>query len=90
MWNKKIDVTETLTLNFSGADGYGVAELDNTYEWEESAFTEAGIESIENFSELENALIIEGAVSYNVYPSENLSNGDEVIVTAVVDNDAVK
>lgn len=33
---------------------------------------------------------LEGAVSFELSPKENLSNGDEVTVTAVVDNDTAK
>ncbi len=84
---KKIDVTETLTLSYSGANGYGVAELENEYDWEATAFEEAGIESIETFSDLGDAFIIESAVTYEVSPKENLSNGDEITVTATINNE---
>lgn len=86
---KKIDVMESLTLNFSGVNGHGTAELENAYAWEETVLEAAGIEEIESFSDLENAFVIESAVTYNISPKENLSNGDEITVTAQIDNEAV-
>lgn len=87
---KKVDVTETLTLSYSGANGYGVAELENEYGWEAAAFEEAGIEAIETFSDLGNAFNIESAVSYEVSPKENLSNGDKITVTATINEEKAK
>lgn len=87
---KKIDVSETLTLNFSGFNGYGIAEIENAYDWEDEAFKEAGIEDIDSFSALGDGLTIESAVSYEVNPKDNLSNGDEVTVKATFDNEAVE
>lgn len=87
---KKIDVTETLFLNYSGANGYGIAELDNEYGWENAALKEAGIEEIDTFSDLGDAYIIESAVTYEVSPKENLSNGDKIIVTAFINDDKIK
>ena len=87
---KKIDVMETLTLSYSGADGYGKAEIENAYDWEDEAFEKAGIENIDDFSSLGNAIAIEMSVSYDVYPNENLSNGDEVVVKAAINNEAVE
>lgn len=87
---KKIDVMESLTLNYSGVNGYGIAEIEDIYAWESSALEAVGIQDIDSFSDLEDAFIIESAVSYDISPKENLSNGDEVIVTAQIDNEAVE
>ena len=87
---KKIDVTETISLNFSGVNGYGIAEVENAYAWEEEAFREAGITNIDSMGALEDAFIIESSVTYNLSSKENLSNGDVVTVTAVCDNEAVE
>lgn len=87
---KKIDVMESVVLTFNGVDGYGVAEIEDAYAWEKSAFEAAGIQDIEDFSDLGDAFVIESAVSYDISPKENLSNGDEVIVTAQIDNEAVE
>lgn len=87
---KKIDVSETLTLHFSGSNEYGIAEIENAYDWVEEAFKEAGIEDIDSFSALGDGLTIESAVSYEVYPKDNLSNGDEVTVKATFDNETVE
>lgn len=87
---KKIDVMESVTLTYSGVDGYGIANIENAYDWENEALEQAGIEEIENFSSLGDALMIEMSVSYAVSPNENLSNGDEVTVTATFDNESVE
>lgn len=82
---KKIDVTETLSLKYDGADGYGTVEIINAYDWEDEALKAIGIENIEDFSSLEDAFKIESAVSYEVLPNNNLSNGDEVTVKVHID-----
>lgn len=85
MRQEKIDVTETLSLKYDGADGYGTVEILNAYDWEDEALKAIGIENIEDFSSLEDAFIIESAVSYEVLPNNNLSNGDEVTVKVHID-----
>ncbi len=87
---KKISVTENITVNFEGYDGFGVAKLDNEYTWENEALEAAGIKSIEGLDTLAEALYIEMAVSYDVAPTENLSNGDEVTVTVTIDQAALE
>lgn len=87
---KTINVTETLSVKFDGCNGYGVAELENEYAWESEAFKEAGVEQMDALNALANGVVIESAVSYEVSPKENLSNGDEVTVRAVYSNEAVE
>lgn len=87
---KNIDVTESLTVKFEGCNGYGIAELENEYGWEDDAFEAAGIDSIDSFSSLADGLAIESAVSYEVFPNENLSNGDKVTVKATFSNETVE
>lgn len=81
---KKIDIMEDLTVSFEGYDGYGTAKLENEYLWEAKAFEAAGIESIDGFDSLGNALNIELAVQYELAPDSGLSNGDQVIVKASI------
>lgn len=87
---KKIDVTESLQVSFDGYNGYGKAEILNAYAWENEAFEAAGISSIDGFDTLGNALNIEMAVSYNIEPDSNLSNGDTVVVKTVIDEAALE
>lgn len=87
---KKIDVTETLSLKYNGVDGHATAELVDAYLWEKEAFKKAGIKEIDSFDTLGDALIIESAVTYDIFPNKNLSNGDEVTVTAEIDEDVAK
>lgn len=79
---KKIDVTENLQVSFEGYDGYGTARLENEYFWESEALEAAGIESIDGFDTLGSALNIEMAVQYEMQPASGLSNGDQVVVKA--------
>lgn len=83
----EIDVMEGLTVEFNGIDGQGTASLSNKYFWEEDAFEAAGISDSDDLSLLGKMAAIEAAVSYEVSPKENLSNGDEVTVRADVDNE---
>lgn len=87
---KKIDVMENLDILFEGYNGYGRAEIQNAYSWETEAFESAGIENIDGFDTLGNALNIELAVSYEIEPDLNLSNGDMVTVRAVIDEKALE
>lgn len=87
---KKIDVTEDLVVNFDGYNGYGTATLENEYGWEAEALEAAGVKSIDTFSDLGDALMIESAVSYEIQPKENLSNGDEVTVSTVINDEVAE
>lgn len=81
---KKIDIMEGLTVSFEGYDGYGTAKLENEYSWEAEAFEAAGIKNIDGFDSLGNALNIEMAVQYEMNPVSKLSNGDQVVVKASI------
>lgn len=87
---KKIDVTENLQVSFEGYDGYGKAVIQDAYAWESEAFKAAGVENIDDFDSFGNALNIEMAVSYMIEPDSNLSNGDTVVVKAVIDEAALE
>lgn len=87
---KAIDVTEALTLRFSGVSGSGTAEIEDPYSWEKEALAATNIDEIDSFSDLGDAFIIESAVSYDISPKENLSNGDEVTVSVKIDNETIE
>ncbi len=87
---KKINVTDDLTVSFEGYDGRGTAKLSNEYSWENEAFEVAGIESIEGLDTFAEALYIESAVTYDLIPNSNLSNGDEVTVKVTIDQAALE
>lgn len=91
----EIDVMEGLELNYNGVDGYGTASIADSYVWEDAAMEAAGFDedkmTDDNIGEMFRGMAaIEEAVSYEVYPNENLSNGDEVTVKATVDNESVE
>lgn len=85
----KIDVMEDLEVSFSGVDGYGTAAITNKYDWEEEALEAIGGDP-EDVSLLGDMMKIESAVSFEISPSEGLSNGDKVTVKTSVDNEKVK
>lgn len=87
---KKIDVTENLQISFEGYNGYGRAELQNAYAWEQNALEAAGIESVDDLGSFGNALNIEMAVSYVIEPDSDLSNGDTIVVKTVIDEAALE
>ena len=92
----EIDVMEGIEVEFSGVDGYGTAWINDTDAWEEAAFEAAGIkEKLDTDSEevieaTQAAFVIEEAVRFEISPTENLSNGDVVTVTAALDNESVE
>ena len=91
----KINVSDSLSVNFEGCDGYGTAKIQDSYEWEKKALaelglTEPGIDMIDDLSSLETAAVLESAVSYSVTPEKDLSNGDEVIVTININEEKLK
>lgn len=91
----EIDVMEGLELKFDGVDGYGTAWIADSYVWEEAAMEAAGFDeekmTDDNVGDMFRGMAaIEEAVSYEVYPDEDLSNGDEVTVKATVDNESVE
>lgn len=87
---QSIDVMEEIEVSFNGVDGYGTADVLNTYKWEDAAYEAMAGGDEADFSVMEAMTWLEGAVSFELSPKENLSNGDEVTVTAVVDNDTAK
>lgn len=87
---KTIDVTSEVQVTFSGGNGYGKAEVENEYFWEDEALEIAGIDSIDSFTSLGEALVIESAVQYELTPNENLSNGDEVVLSVSIDESVLE
>ena len=93
---KEVDVMAGIEVEFSGVDGYGTARITDKDAWEEEAFEAAGIkekldaDSEEVIEATQAAFVIEEAVRFEISPTENLSNGDVVTVTAVLDNESVE
>lgn len=90
--SKKIDVMYDLNVKFTGIDGEGRAEID--FENTELGFVEAlvvsGDEEFESLGDLARLDAIGRTVDFDIEPSEGLSNGDKVTVTATVDSKALK
>ena len=83
-----VDVTADADISVSGYDGHGTATVSKG-DWLMDTEKKYGQGmSFTDLALLEEALY--DAVEYNVSPSENLSNGDEVVLTIDVDNSALE
>ena len=78
-----ISVIADMEITFSGADGYGVAEVENAYTWVEDLNLDTNNDG-ENDSDVISE--VQSAVTYELDKTEGLSNGDTVTLTVSVDN----
>lgn len=78
-----ISVIADMEITFSGADGYGVAEVENAYTWVEDLNLDTNNDG-ENDSDVISE--VQSAVTYELDKTEDLSNGDTVTLTVSVDN----
>lgn len=89
--NTKVDVTKDVFVLFSGVDGDGRAEICFSKE-DPSDYTPEFLYDLMDAGKLaaddwQKLFTISGAVTYEVSPERNLSNGDTVTVTVDVDED---
>lgn len=83
-----VDVSADADIIVNGYDGHGIATVSKG-DWLMSTEATYGKGmSLMELAALEDALY--DAVEYNISPSENLSNGDEVVLTIDVDNSALE
>lgn len=83
-----VDVTADADISVSGYDGHGTATISKGDWLMDTEKTYGQGMSLMELASLEEAL--GDAVEYNISPSENLSNGDEVVLTIDVDNSALE
>lgn len=83
-----VDVSADADILVSGYDGHGIATVSKGDWLMNTEETYGKGMSLMELAALEEALY--NAVEYNVSPSENLSNGDEVVLTIDVDNSALE
>lgn len=82
-----LNVADAVAVNFTGFNGSGEAHLSGTDDWMDLLTFD------ENTTKLEKLAILvdlEDAVTYTLNPAEGLSNGDTVILTVVVDSNALE
>lgn len=83
-----VDVSAEADIIVSGYDGHGIATFSKG-NWLTNTEKTYGQEmSFMELAALEEALY--NAVEYSISPSENISNGDEVVLTIDVDNSALE
>lgn len=83
-----VDVSADADILVSGYDGHGTATISKGDWLMDTEKTYGQGMSLMELATLEEAL--GDAVEYSISPSENLSNGDEVILTIDVDNSALE
>ena len=83
-----VDVTADADISVSGYDGHGTATISKGDWLMDTEKTYGQGMSLMELASLEEAL--GDAVEYNISPSANLSNGDEVVLTIDVDNSALE
>lgn len=85
---ENVDISADVDVLFSGYDGYGNATVSKG-NWVRDIETKFGSGmSIIELSLLEDNL--DDAIEYTLSPSENLRNGDEVVLTIEVDNEVLE
>lgn len=84
---KSFNITKTMEVTFEGCDGYGECVLENEYDWVNDVTGWYG-KSINEKQRKEMERELRKTVTYEISPSEGLSNGDEVTITANVDSAA--
>lgn len=83
-----VDVSADADILVSGYDGHGIATISKGDWLMNTEKTYGQGMSFMELATLEEAL--NDAVEYSMSPSENLSNGDEVVLTINVDNSALE
>lgn len=90
--SKSVDLTDYVTVNYSGSDGQGTAAIDYDLTQLELDLIgkeegEVSTEDLEGFTEI---VPFEMSIKWELDKSEGLSNGDKVTVTVSYDSDAAK
>lgn len=81
------DVMSTLSITFDGYSGYANHNLENEYDWIDDVNDWYG-DTITSAQRNANTKELKKTVTYQVTPSENLSNGDVVTVKAIISSAA--
>lgn len=87
--NKKIDAMSNVTVSFDGVDGYGIAMINGTNNWEELYLEDIPSDK-QDVSMLQALAAMEESIDFVVEPSDNLSNGDTVTVSVKYNSDIFK
>ena len=87
--NKKIDAMSNVTVSFDGVDGYGIAMINGTNNWEELYLEDIPSDK-QDVSMLQALAAMEESIDFVVEPSNNLSNGDTVTVSVKYNSDIFK
>lgn len=81
----KLDLSEGMVVTFSGPDGSGAADLDFPTNDGTPNYVNTILESKKvDATDMMTWVVIDDAITYDIQPSSNLSNGDTVTVTISV------
>lgn len=78
---KSFNVTDTMEISFDGYNGYGVCVLENEYAWVADVNEWYG-NAINDAQRAGTEAKLMDTVTYEITPSEGLSNGDSVTIKA--------
>lgn len=83
---KSLSVEDTVSVTFSGINGYGTAHISGEYDWTDLIVGE----SASDLEKLSTRMQLEDGVEYSLSKTEGLSNGDTVELKIEADNDKLK
>lgn len=87
---QKLPVDSTVKVKFSGVDGYGVAYLEDEWDWVKDVdFKNKDVDD-DLLELIEYSMIFEGDIEYSLSESEGLSNGDVIKLKISVDKEDLK
>ena len=80
---ESFNVTESIEVNFSGYNGYGVCSIDNEYAWVQNVIDWYG-DSVTEMQQIGMEVQLEDTVTYEIDKKDGLSNGDTVTISAKI------
>lgn len=83
---KTISAEDTVSVTFSGINGYGTAHISGEYDWTDQMLSD----SASDLSKLGIRAQLQDAVEYSLSKTEGLSNGDKVELRIAANNELLK
>lgn len=84
--SKSIAVEDSVSVTFSGVNGYGTAHISGEYDWTDQMLSD----SASDLEKLSARMQLQDAVQYTLSKTEGLSNGDTVELKIEADNEKLK
>lgn len=84
--SKSISAEDSVSVIFSGVNGYGEAHISGEYDWTDKMLSDTASE----LERLSARVQLQDAVQYTLSKTEGLSNGDKVELKIEADNEKLK